>query len=321
MTNDLAIEASDLTKSYGGTPVLDGIDLQVPRGSLLALLGPNGAGKTTTVRILATVTAADGGVARVAGYDVVAARREVRRRISLTGQDVAVDELQTGFENLTVIGRLRRMSARAARARAAELLALFDLVDAADRRVATYSGGMRRRLDLAAGLVSRPDVLFLDEPTTGLDPLSRHAMWAIIRELTTSGVAVLLTTQHLEEADHLADRIAMLDRGRIIAQGTPDELKRAVAAQRLDIELVDNESFDQVTGHLGGRVLHADRPVLSIEVAIEHDAAEVRTLLDEIDPTRARIARFALQSASLDDVFTALTQQSAGTREMENTHV
>jgi len=321
VTNDLAIEASDLTKSYGGTPVLDGIDLQVPRGSLLALLGPNGAGKTTTVRILATVTAADGGVARVAGYDVVAARREVRRRISLTGQDVAVDELQTGFENLTVIGRLRRMSARAARARAAELLALFDLVDAADRRVATYSGGMRRRLDLAAGLVSRPEVLFLDEPTTGLDPLSRHAMWAIIRELTTSGVAVLLTTQHLEEADHLADRIAMLDRGRIIAQGTPDELKRAVAAQRLDIELVDNESFDQVTGHLGRRVLHADRPVLSIEVAIEHDAAEVRTLLDEIDPTRARIARFALQSASLDDVFTALTQQSAGTREMENTHV
>src|SRR6185437_5215726 len=241
MTTDLTIEASGLEKSYNSTPVVSGIDLRVPRASVFALLGPNGAGKTTTVRMLATLTAPDGGVARVAGSDVVSQRAEVRRSISLTGQYAAVDGLQTGAENLRMIGRLQGLSGPAARARATELLERFDLEDAGRRRVATYSGGMRRRLDMAASLMRRPRVLFLDEPTTGLDPRSRRRLWNLVGTLVSDGVTVFLTTQYLDEADALADRIAVLDRGRIVAEGSATELKAAVAGRRLVVRTVDDD--------------------------------------------------------------------------------
>ncbi len=307
MFDQIAIEASRLRKSYGTHPVLDGIDLRVARGSVFALLGPNGAGKTTTVRILATLVAPDGGQARVAGHDVIAQRREVRHRISLTGQYAAVDELQTGRENLKMIARLLQFPGARANARAAELLARFDLVDAADRRVATYSGGMRRRLDLAASLLGQPEVLFLDEPTTGLDPRSRQATWQIVAELAASGITVFLTTQYLEEADSLADRIAVLDGGAIVAEGTSHELKQQVAGQRLDLQLADVAAFQIVSELLGDRATHVDRELLSLGVATEGSAPDVRRLLDELDPERSRVARFALVQASLDDVFMTLT--------------
>jgi ABC-2 type transport system ATP-binding protein len=280
------IETTGLRKGYGGVEVLRGVDLAVPAASVFALLGPNGAGKTTTVRILATLTRPDGGSARVAGFDVVRERRRVRGAISLTGQHTAVDERQTGEENLRMMGRLARLGRAAARVRARELLERFDLVDAADRRVATYSGGMRRRLDLAAGLVVAPSVMFLDEPTTGLDPRSREAVWASVGELRAAGVTVLLTTQYLEEADRLADRIAILDAGRIVAEGTAAELKRRVAEKRLEL------------------VLHDGR---TVELPTDGSAAHVRALLEEIDPAGDRLERFALREATLDDVFLELT--------------
>jgi ABC-2 type transport system ATP-binding protein len=321
MFDELAIEADRLGKSYGSGRVLDGIDLRVPRGSVFALLGPNGAGKTTTVRILATLMAPDDGRARVADRDVVAERGEVRRRISLTGQYAALDEPQTGRENLEMIGQLLGMPPSAARARANELLAQFDLVGAADRRVVSYSGGMRRRLDLAAGLIGHPEVVFLDEPTPGLDPRSRQAMWDVVTGLTASGVTVFLTTQYLDEADALADRIAVLDGGKIVAEGTADELKQRVAGQRLDLQLVDAAAFDGVGDRLGARATHIDRSTLTVGVATDGDAAEIRRLLDEIDPERVRVTRFSLQQASLDEVFMTLTGHHADTTESETTDV
>ena len=237
MSENAAIEVQGLTKSYRAVRVLDGIDLRVPAGTVFALLGPNGAGKTTTVRILATLVEPDGGSARVAGHDVVADRHAVRRRISLTGQYAAIDELQTGRENLEMMGRLRRLPRRAARSRAGELLERFDLIDAGDRRVAGYSGGMRRRLDLAAGLVASPEVIFLDEPTTGLDPRARQSMWDVVTGLADAGVTVFLTTQYLDEAERLADTIAVLDRGRIVAEGTARELKQRVGGARLELTM------------------------------------------------------------------------------------
>jgi ABC-2 type transport system ATP-binding protein len=229
MTDTWAIEAEGLVKTYGGRRVLTGVDLRVERGEVFALLGQNGAGKTTTVRILSTLTRPDGGRARVCGRDVVADRHEVRRRISLTGQYVALDELLTGEENLRLIARLRRLGARETRARTAELLARFALEEAAGRRVGTYSGGMRRRLDLAASLLGRPEVVFLDEPTTGLDPRSRQGLWEVVQGLAADGTTIFLTTQYLEEADRLADRIAVLHDGVLAAEGTTAELKRRVA--------------------------------------------------------------------------------------------
>ena len=313
MFDQIAIEASALRKSFGDHAVLDGIDLEVPRGSVFALLGPNGAGKTTMVRILSTLVAPDGGRALVAGHDVVAQRRDVRHRISLTGQYAAVDELQTGRENLEMTARLLQFPRRQAKTRAAELLQRFDLVDAADRRVATYSGGMRRRLDLAASLLGRPEVLFLDEPTTGLDPRSRQATWQIVGELAASGITVFLTTQYLEEADSLADRIAVLEGGAIVAEGTTDELKRQVAGQRLDLELNDAAAFDELLALTGDRIVHVDRELLTLGVATDGAAPEVRRLLDELDPQRSRVARFSLVQASLDDVFMALTDHHIDT--------
>ncbi|HVX44008.1 MAG TPA: ATP-binding cassette domain-containing protein [Mycobacteriales bacterium] len=307
MEAEMAIEARGLHKAYGQTPVLGGVDLQVRAGSVFALLGPNGAGKTTTVRILSTLIEADGGSARVGGYDVVRERRQVRRVISLTGQYAAVDDMQTGAENLRMMSRLAGLRARAARRRTDELLEEFDLVEAAGRRVGTYSGGMRRRLDLAAGLVGHPSIIFLDEPTTGLDPRSRQAMWRVISGLVDSGVTVFLTTQYLEEADQLADRIAVIDGGAVVAEGTAGELKRQFAEQRLDLILTDIGAYDQLSALLGQRAVERDPGRRLIGIPTDGSAAHVRGLLDELDPRRTTVQSFSLHTATLDDVFLALT--------------
>jgi ABC-2 type transport system ATP-binding protein len=311
VTDHLAIEAQGLRKTFGNAAVVAGIDLAVPRGSVFALLGPNGAGKTTTVRILATLLRADAGTARVAGHDVVWERSEVRRRISLTGQYVAVDELQTGEENLRVVGRLLGLDRAEAAARARALLARFDLVEAGARRVATWSGGMRRRLDLAASLVGHPSVLFLDEPTTGLDPRSRIAVWEAVAGLVDGGVTVFLTTQYLEEADQLAGRIAILDAGRVVAEGSPAQLKHDVTDQRLDLVIVDADTYASLRVRLGDRVVAHDDGHRTLGLPTDGTAAHVRAVLDEVDPDRTMVTRFALRSATLDDVFLALTGHPA----------
>jgi ABC-2 type transport system ATP-binding protein len=307
MPDDPAIEATGLEKSYGDLRVLGGVDLAVARGSVYALLGPNGAGKTTTVRILATLLRPDAGTARVAGFDIVGERAAVRRAISLTGQDTAIDELQTGAENLRMMARLCRLPKARARTRAAELLDQFELAEAGDRRVATYSGGMRRRLDLAASLIVRPAVIFLDEPTTGLDPRSRQAVWAVVTDLTRAGVTIFLTTQYLEEADKLADRVAVMDGGKLVAEGTPAELKQQVAGSRLDLTAADRAAFDELVATLGPRAVQPAGDRLAVSVATDGSAGHVRALLDELDPSRRAVARFTVHGATLDDVFLALT--------------
>ena len=316
-----AIEAHALRKSYGAVKVLDSIDLAVPCGSVLALLGPNGAGKTTLVRILATLLRPDAGHALVAGLDVVRDRNRVRRSISLTGQNVAIDDLQTGEENLRMMARLSGMTGGSSRRRARELLDSFELGDAGKRRVSTYSGGMRRRLDLAAGLVGRPSVLFLDEPTTGLDLPSRQAMWRVIGDLVRTGASVLLTTQYLEEADQLADRIAVVNGGVIVAEGPPTELKNEIADQRLDLTMSDGPSFDDVRRALGGRVINSDAGQRMVSVATDGTAVDIRGLLDEVDPRSTRVSTFAVHTATLDDVFLALTGRPADTTEKDHAHV
>jgi ABC-2 type transport system ATP-binding protein len=303
-----AVEASGLRKSFaGGTTVLDGVDLSVPEGSIFALLGPNGAGKTTTVRILTTLLRPDAGTARVAGFDVVNDPHMVRRAISLTGQYPTVDGLQTGAENLRMMGRLSGLDRRAAAARARELLDRFGLAGAGDRHVATYSGGMRRRLDIAASLVASPAVLFLDEPTTGLDLPSRQALWQVVADLARGGVTVFLTTQYLEEADQMAARIAVVDKGRIVAEGPPAQLKERVAEHRADLIAADEAEYERLLEALGRRVLSWDRGRLAISAAVQPEAAAVRALLDEIDPDRTAVRRFSLHTATIDDVFLALT--------------
>jgi len=313
MNDDMAIEASGLAKSYRDVRVLDGVDLNIPRGSVFALLGPNGAGKTTTVRILATLTETDAGRARVAGFDVRRERSAVRRRISVTGQFAALDDAQTGEENLRMMGRLARLSRKEAAARATELTGRFGLTAAARRRVGTYSGGMRRRLDIAASLVGRPSVIFLDEPSTGLDPQSRLTMWQVIEGLAAEGVTVFLTTQYLEEAERLAETIAVLDGGRIIAQGTAAELKRRVAAQRLDLTCANEAAFAELSSYIGDRATHRDEASLTLGVPTDGSAAQVRELLDAADPGRTRLASFAVRTASLDDVFLILTRHDIQT--------
>ncbi len=317
MTSEPAIMVDGLRKSFGELNVLAGIDLRVGRGTIHALLGPNGAGKTTLVRILATLTRPDGGTARVAGFDVATERHLVRRSISLTGQYAAVDDLQTGAENLRMMARLVGLSGRGARARVDELLARFDLVAAAGRRVGTYSGGMRRRLDLAASLVGTPAVIFLDEPTTGLDLPSRQAMQEVITGLADSGVAVLLTTQYLDEADVLADRVAVLDGGRIVADGTAAELKTRFVEQRLDM-VVDVGAYGDIERYLGRRVVHADPARRTLGVATDGSAAHIRSVLDEIDPQRRSVSRFAVRTATLDDVFLALTGHGAAAADADS---
>src|SRR6266704_600492 len=267
MSGDLAVQVSGLEKSFGKVSVLAGVDLNVSRGSVFSLLGPNGVGKTTTVRILATLTRADAGTAKVAGYDIARDRRKVRRSISLAGQYAAVDDLQTGAENLRMMARLSGLPGARARRRADELLEQFWLSDAGGRKAGTYSGGMRRRLDLAASLVGSPSVIFLDEPSTGLDLRSRQLMWQVVSGLAGSGVTVFLTTQYLEEADRLADRVAVIDGGRVVAEGTPAQLKQRVAEQRLDLLAADTAAFDSIARAARGRAIASDAASLTIAIA------------------------------------------------------
>ncbi|GAB3210335.1 ATP-binding cassette domain-containing protein [Marinactinospora thermotolerans] len=307
MTDDASIHVAGLEKAFGRTAVLRGVDLDVTAGTVYALLGPNGAGKTTMVRILSTLIPPDAGRAKVAGFDVVREADRVRGAISLTGQYAAVDELLTGEENLVMMGRLGGLGRAGARTRAHELLDRFGLGGAARRRVATYSGGMRRRLDLAAGLVTRPTVLFLDEPTTGLDPRSRQEMWAAVTELTREGVTVLLTTQYLEEADRLADRIAVIDGGRVVAEGTPDELKRGAPGECVELRFATEDDYRQAAAVLAGAGVHPAPEELLLTVDADGSVGQIKSLLDRLDRHDAVIDRLVLRKPTLDDVFLTLT--------------
>ena len=302
-------------KRYGRVTALDGLDLAVAEGTVLGLLGPNGAGKTTAVSILATLITPDAGSARVAGADVVAEPREVRRRIGLSGQFAAVDEHLTGFENLDMIGRLYHLGRRRARARAGELLELFDLVAAAGRPVKTYSGGMRRRLDLAGALVAAPPVLFLDEPTTGLDPHSRRQLWEAIRRMVGDGTTVLLTTQYLEEADQLADRILVIDHGKAIAEGTSDELKGLVGAERIEVTVTAGEALERAQRVLARFAVgeqQADARSRSLITPIAGGAAVLTQALRELDRAQVAVQDVGLRRPTLDDVFLSLTGHGTG---------
>lgn len=306
-----AIEVNDLRKSYGKVEVLKGVNLQVERGKLLALLGPNGAGKTTTVRILATLLRPDGGTAKVFGHDVVKEPDAVRSRVSLTGQFASIDEDLTGVENLMMIGRLLGFSWSQSKARAHELLSAFDLSEAADRQAKNYSGGMRRRLDIAASIVVAPDVLFLDEPTTGLDPRSRRQVWDIVRMMLATGTTVLLTTQYMEEADQLAERVVIIDHGTVIADDTLGELKASVGAGALHVRLRDAHqrfSAEQIMTQTLGVAVHleSDTSALSAKVSDPEKAAETLINLSKAD---IGVINFSLGQPSLDEVFLALTGQ------------
>jgi oleandomycin transport system ATP-binding protein len=312
-----AIQAEGLVKRFGETTALAGADLAARSGTVLAMLGPNGAGKTTAVRILATLLTPDQGHARVGGYDVVAQAHQVRRLIAMTGQYAAVDEALTGTENLLLIGRLLGMPRADARRRAAELLEEFGLADAADRAVKTYSGGMRRRLDLAASLVGRPRVLYLDEPTTGLDPRSRGALWRVVRGLTADGVTVLLTTQYLEEADQLADEVVVIDRGRVAATGTPDQLKAQVGGQVLEVGPVreaDLGTVARVVGELSGSQVDRRNGVVAATMT---DPGLPPVILQRLTDVRVAVAELSLRKPSLDEVFFTLTghRTSTGTED------
>lgn len=313
MTTDLVIEAEGLVKHFGETKALQGVDLVVPRGTVLGVLGPNGAGKTTSVRILSTLLTPDAGTARINGLDVVRDAERVRHSIGLTGQYASVDEDLTGRQNLVLFGTLLEMGRKGARARAAELLEWFDLADAADRPAKTYSGGMRRRLDLAASLVGRPDVIFLDEPTTGLDPAKREAMWDVVRSLVTDGSTVLLTTQYLEEADALADEITVIDHGRVIAHDTPDGLKRVVGGQTLEVRPSDPARLAETAQILsrvstGAPADEIRKGMLAVPVA--DDAAMVRTV-SALGAAGIAVTELSLHLPSLDEVFFTLTGRTA----------
>jgi ABC-2 type transport system ATP-binding protein len=310
-----AIEAKNLQKSYGKNIVLKGLNLSVERGQMLALLGPNGAGKTTTVRILSTLLNFDEGTVKVEGYDVKKESDDVRSVIGLTGQSAAVDELLTGRENLIMMGRLYRLAKDSAKARAQELLEQFDLVDAADRPAKTYSGGMRRRLDLAVSLIATPPIIFLDEPTTGLDPRSRIAMWDIIDKLKKDGATILLTTQYLEEADQLADQIAVIDNGVVIAKGTAAELKSKVGKDLLELTFKNSTALTKAKKVLGSSVLDVNEKESSLTVAIKDINSDVTRTLDKLSRDKIQLASMAIHKPTLDDVFLSLTGKQKQTEE------
>ncbi|MBS1847378.1 MAG: ATP-binding cassette domain-containing protein [Actinobacteria bacterium] len=309
-----AIEATGLVKTFGAFTALDGVDLTLPRGAVTAVLGPNGAGKTTTVRILTTLTAATAGTAIVAGFDVATHAHEVRRRIGLAAQDATVDHLLTGFENLVMVGELHQLPRREARDRARQLLETFALTDAADRRTEHYSGGMRRRLDLAVTLVANPEILFLDEPTTGLDPRARAELWDVIESLVDTGVSVLLTTQYLEEAERLADDILVVDHGHIIASGNARDLKRQLGRDRIGVTVIDSARLDEA-GDILRRVcateVEIDRSVRTITAPTSTGLGGLTTVAHALDDAGIEVEDLALRQPTLDEVFLALTGRPA----------
>jgi len=314
MSESYAIEAEGLVKVFGRTRALDGIDLQVGTGAILGMLGPNGAGKTTTVRVLTTLLRPDLGTARVAGFDVRTEAAQVRREIGLTGQYAALDESLTGRANLIMVGQLCRLSKKQARRRAAELLEEFDLAGAADRGVKTYSGGMRRRLDLAASLVARPSILFLDEPTTGLDPRSRVVTWDAVRALTATGTTVLLTTQHLDEADQLADSIVVVDHGRVIAEGTSAELKAKMGGERVLLTVAPESDLGaarDVLARIADGPPQLDPAARTVEAPVDGGARRMPEIVRELDAAGVLLDDLGIRRPSLDDVFLTLTGRAA----------
>ncbi len=304
-----AIHVTGLRKSYGDQTVLDGIDLHVPAGTIFALLGPNGAGKTTTVQILSTLIPADGGEVRISGHDVVRQTDEVRQVIGVTGQFSAVDNLLTGEENLLLMADLHHLDRTEGRRRAAELLERFELAEAAKQAPSGYSGGMVRKLDLAMTLVGDPRVVFLDEPTTGLDPRARRTMWEAIRTMAASGVTILLTTQYLEEADELADRIALLDRGKIVAEGTADELKRLIPGGHIRVQVSDSQALDAAELAFAGST--RDDEALVLRIPSDGDLSALRAVIDQLDVAGIPAESLTIHTPDLDDVFLALTGRPA----------
>ncbi|MBW1601903.1 ATP-binding cassette domain-containing protein [Streptomyces sp. JJ66] len=311
-----AIHAEGLVKTFGDVKALDGVDLDVPEGTVLGLLGPNGAGKTTTVRVLTTLLRPDSGKAVVAGLDVLKQPTEVRRSIGLSGQFAAVDEYLTGRENLQMVGQLYQMSGRDAKKRAGELLERFNLADAADRTAKTYSGGMRRRLDLAAALVVSPPVMFMDEPTTGLDPRNRQALWDVIQELVAGGTTLLLTTQYLEEADRLADTIAVVDHGKVIARGTSDQLKQRTGGERIEVVVHERGRIEDARRVLAGQAqgeaeVALDQHTRRLTVPVSGGAKLLAEVIRELDTAGIEIDDIGLRRPTLDDVFISLTGHAA----------
>ena len=317
MAKDDAIVVRGLKKSYGKNTVLRGVNLTVKRGTMVALLGPNGAGKTTTVRIMSTLLNFDGGSVKVEGHDVAKEADKVRAIIGLTGQSAAVDEILTGRENLVMMGQLYRLTKKSAIARADQLLEQFDLVDAASRSVKTYSGGMRRRLDLAVSLIAAPPVLFLDEPTTGLDPRSRIAMWDIINQLKSEGKTILLTTQYLEEADRLADHIVVIDGGKAIAEGTAKQLKSKVGKDRLELTFASKKHFTTAEKTLGTKVVTKSADDFTVTLTINDTNKDVASALQLLNDNKIPLSSMAIHKPTLDDVFLSVTGKATKQKKEE----
>jgi ABC-2 type transport system ATP-binding protein len=309
-SSEYAISVKGLRKSFKNLTVLDGIDFDIKKGTIFALLGPNGAGKTTTINILSTLLLPDKGTVRISGFDVVKEVDKVRSLIGLTGQYAALDEYLTGKENLQMIGRLYHLSHRDIKQRTQELLELFDLVDAANRAVKTYSGGMHRRLDLAVSLIASPPIIFLDEPTTGLDPRSRLIMWDTIKQLAESGTTILLTTQDMDEADHLASRILVLNGGKIIAEGTSDKLKQMVGPERLEITFINASYFEKAKEVIQVEKFHADNKMYTISFVTTGGVHQLRQVLSQLDEANIEVENVSFHSPTLDDVFLILTGHS-----------